>query len=97
MQRTDGLNILAICWNTHASGIGLQAACWRRFERDGEQVRFTPNGPLVASVIELEVGAATAGLGVIYTFGEFLRPAIQSGALVPMLHEWWESFSGPFL
>lgn len=76
-----------------ASGV---LAAWR-FERHGEQVRFTPNGPLVASVIELEVGAATAGLGMIYTFEEFLRPAIQSGALVPVLHEWWESFSGPFL
>ncbi|WP_031362021.1 LysR family transcriptional regulator [Caballeronia sordidicola] len=76
-----------------ASGV---LAAWR-FERDGEQVRFTPNGPLVASVIELEVGAATAGLGMIYTFEEFLRPALQSGALVPVLHEWWESFSGPFL
>ena len=40
---------------------------------------------------------ATAGLGMIYTFDEFLRPAIQSGALVPVLHEWWENFSGPFL
>jgi DNA-binding transcriptional LysR family regulator len=76
-----------------ASGV---LAPWR-FERDGEQVRFTPNGPLVASVMELEVAAATAGLGMIYTFEEFLRPAMQSGALVPVLHEWWESFSGPFL
>ena len=76
-----------------ASGV---LAAWR-FERGGEQVRFTPNGPLVASVTELEVGAATAGLGMIYTFEEFLRPAIQSGALVPVLHEWWEHFSGPFL
>jgi DNA-binding transcriptional LysR family regulator len=34
---------------------------------------------------------------MIYTFDEFLRPQIDSGALVPVLHDWWEHFSGPFL
>ncbi|MGV7245418.1 hypothetical protein [Caballeronia sp. M23-90] len=51
----------------------------------------------MATTLALEVAAATAGLGMIYTFDEFLRPQIDSGALVPVLHEWWEHFSGPFL
>jgi DNA-binding transcriptional LysR family regulator len=67
------------------------------FERDGEPVRITPRGPLVASNIGLEVSAAMAGLGLIYTFDEFLRPALDSGALLPVLEGWWLSFSGPFL
>ncbi|WP_375507891.1 LysR substrate-binding domain-containing protein [uncultured Caballeronia sp.] len=76
-----------------ASGV---LAAWN-FVRGDEQVRFTPQGPLVATTLALEVAAATAGLGMIYTFDEFLRPQIDSGALVPVLHEWWEHFSGPFL
>ena len=67
------------------------------FERDGEIVRISPTGPLIASTIELEISAAIAGLGVIYSFEEFLAPALASGELVPVLDDWWQSFSGPFL
>jgi DNA-binding transcriptional LysR family regulator len=67
------------------------------FERRGEVIRISPNGPLVASTIDLERSAAIAGLGVIYSFEEFLRPAIESGALAPLLTEWWQTFRGPFL
>jgi len=76
-----------------ASGV---TATWE-FERAGEVVRITPEGPLVASITELEVGAAIAGLGVIATFEEFLAPALASGALEPVLQDWWPAFSGPFL
>jgi DNA-binding transcriptional LysR family regulator len=86
----------------------LQHACIRHrfdsgvmpaweFERNGEVVRITPNGPLVASTTDLERGAAIAGVGIIYTFEEFLRPSIESGALVPVLAKWWQSFRGPYL
>ncbi|WP_027794854.1 LysR family transcriptional regulator [Paraburkholderia acidipaludis] len=86
----------------------LQHACIRHrfdsgampaweFERNGEVVRVTPNGPLVASTTDLERGAAIAGLGIIYTFEEFLRPSVESGALVPVLAKWWQSFRGPYL
>jgi DNA-binding transcriptional LysR family regulator len=67
------------------------------FERGGEIVRIKPDGPLVASTIKLELAAAVAGLGVICTFEEFLRPALDRGELVPVLPDWWQSFSGPFL
>ncbi len=76
-----------------ASGVTL---AWE-FERNGEIVRISQPGPLVATTIELEISAAVAGLGVIKCFEGYLAPALTSGALVPVLEDWWQSFSGPFL
>ena len=76
-----------------AHGVALH---WE-FERNGRIVRISPKGPLVASALELEVGAAVAGLGIVCTFEEVLVPALESGALEPVLEDWWQSFSGPFL
>lgn len=67
------------------------------FERNGKVVRITPNGPLIASTIEMEVGAAVAGLGLVCTFEECLRDALQGGELVPVLEHWWQEFTGPRL
>jgi DNA-binding transcriptional LysR family regulator len=75
------------------SGIALP---WE-FERNGKVVRISPSGPLVASNLELELGIALAGLGVICTFEEVLAPAIKSGRLQPILEDWSQHFSGPFL
>jgi DNA-binding transcriptional LysR family regulator len=71
-------------------------ATWE-FKRGGEVVRIDPNGPLIASEIELQRSAAVDGLGIVYSFDEFLRPAIERGELMPILEPWWQSFSGPFL
>ena len=76
-----------------SSGVTL---AWE-FERNGEIVRISPPGPLVATTIDLEISAAVAGLGVIKTFEGYLAPALASGALAPVLEDWWQSFSGPFL
>lgn len=67
------------------------------FERGGQLLRVNPPGRLVGSAMELEVTAAIAGIGVICSFEEFLMPAIAAGTLVPILEDWWQSFSGPFL
>ncbi|MGA3303132.1 MAG: LysR family transcriptional regulator [Methylovirgula sp.] len=67
------------------------------FERNGELIHVNPSGRLVASAMEVEIGAAVAGLGLIYGFEEVLMPAIEKGALTPILEDWWQSFSGPFL
>jgi DNA-binding transcriptional LysR family regulator len=70
------------------------------FERDGEVVRIDPVGPLVVrlgAAVDLAVEAAVGGLGVIHLFEEWLRPHLDSGALVPVLPSWWQEFSGPFL
>ncbi len=76
-----------------ASGVTVP---WE-FERGSETLRIVPDGPLVASLIELELEAAVAGLGLIFTFEDFLRPALDAGLLAPVLEAWWPSFSGPRL
>lgn len=67
------------------------------FERDGELVRVDPDAVLIASSSPLEIAGAVAGLGIVYVFEEFVRPWIDRGMLVPVLEDWWQSFSGPFL
>jgi len=67
------------------------------FERNGKTLRVTPRGPLIASAAEFEISAACAGLGVIYTFEDFLLAELRARKLVPILEDWWQSFSGPFL
>jgi DNA-binding transcriptional LysR family regulator len=54
-------------------------------------------GPLIATTLELELSAAIAGLGTICSFEAYLAPALASGALEPVLEDWWQSFTGPFL
>jgi DNA-binding transcriptional LysR family regulator len=89
----------------------LQHACMRgqfsggaipvwEFERDGEIVRIDPPGPLqvrTGAAFDLAVQAAIDGLGIIHLFEDWLRPHFESGALVPVLEPWWQSFSGPLL
>jgi DNA-binding transcriptional LysR family regulator len=70
------------------------------FERDGETVKVDTTGPLIVNLggaVDLAVDAAVAGTGVIYLFEDWLRPALDSGALEPVLQAWWPSFTGPFL
>lgn len=70
------------------------------FERDGEVIRVEPTGPLIVrlgAAVDLAIDAAIAGLGIIHLFDGWLRPALDSGALVPVLEPWWQEFSGPFL
>ena len=54
------------------------------FERNGEVVRVDPTGPLVVrlgAAADLAFSAALDGLGVIHTFEDWLRPALDAGAL----------------
>jgi DNA-binding transcriptional LysR family regulator len=70
------------------------------FERDGEVVRINPAGPLLVRLgagADLAVSAAVAGVGVVQMFEDWLAPMLDSGALEPVLRDWWQSFSGPFL
>jgi DNA-binding transcriptional LysR family regulator len=71
-------------------------ASWE-FKRGGKTVRITPRGPLATTSIELSRSAALAGLGLTYTFEEFVRAEIERGTLVPVLKPWWQSFPGPSL
>ena len=70
------------------------------FERDGEIVRVDPSGPLLVQIgaaIDLTIAAAIAGTGIMHLFEDWLRPHLDSGALVPVLEPWWQRFPGPFL
>jgi DNA-binding transcriptional LysR family regulator len=78
---------------------GAMTSPWE-FERDGEIVRIETQGPLIVSVgaaTDLAVDMAVAGVGVITLFEDWLRPHLSSGALEPVLEDWWQPFTGPFL
>jgi DNA-binding transcriptional LysR family regulator len=78
---------------------GTMTSPWE-FEHAGEIVRVEPQGPLVVRVgaaTDLAVAVAIAGGGIIHLFQDWLRPHLDSGALEPILPEWWQPFSGPFL
>jgi len=78
---------------------GALTSPWE-FERASEVVRIEPQGPLVVSVgaaIDLAVDMAVAGAGIIQLFEDWLRPHLDSGALEPVMPDWWQPFSGPFL
>ena len=68
-----------------------------QFERGDETVRVRVDGPLIASAIDLQLSAAVAGLGMICTFEEFVREALDRGELNEVLVDWRQEFSGPFL
>lgn len=70
------------------------------FVRGGETVRVEPSGPLIVSqsaAFDLLIAAAVAGGGITVSFEAVLQPHFDSGALTPVLQDWWEAFSGPFL
>lgn len=70
------------------------------FERDGEVIKVDVSGPLtvrIGATTELAVAAAVAGTGVIQLFETWLQPYFDSGALEPVLRDWWRPFTGPFL
>jgi DNA-binding transcriptional LysR family regulator len=78
---------------------GASTSPWE-FERAGEVVRIEPRGPLLVragAATDLAVDAAVAGTGIIHLFEDWLRPHLDNGALEPVLEDWWQSFSGPFL
>lgn len=49
------------------------------FERGEEKVRINPEGPLIANVLELEMAAAVAGLGILMTFEEQVSAELAKG------------------
>lgn len=78
---------------------GASTSPWE-FERAGEVVRIEPRGSLLVragAATDLAVDAAVAGSGIIHLFEDWLRPHLDSGALEPVLEDWWQPFSGPFL
>lgn len=78
---------------------GALTSPWE-FERGDEVVRVEPRSRLIVRIggaTDLAVDAAVAGSGIIHLFEDWLRPYLNSGALEPVLQDWWQPFSGPFL
>ena len=70
------------------------------FEQGDEKIVIKPRGPLVVRIgitADLMVDTALAGSGIVCLFEDWLRPHLDSGALVPVLEPWWPRFSGPYL
>ncbi|PJI96120.1 LysR family transcriptional regulator [Acidovorax sp. 69] len=70
------------------------------FERGKETLQVDPKPALIVqagAAADLAVDAAIGGMGLVYLFQEWLQPHLDSGALQPVLQEWWPKFSGPFL
>ncbi len=78
---------------------GRAIPAWE-FERNGDAMLIEPNGRLIVQsggATDLGIEAARAGLGILYLFEDWLRPDFNSGALSPIMEDWWLRFSGPFL
>jgi DNA-binding transcriptional LysR family regulator len=67
------------------------------FEKAGRTLRIPPKGQLLTSSHDLKIRSAINGLGIVYTFEDFLRKALEDGRLVPILEDWWQAFDGPYL
>jgi len=67
------------------------------FEKGGETLVVDVNGPLVLDDADLMIRAATDGLGLTFSFEEYVAPQIASGALVRVLEDWCPPFAGYFL
>lgn len=62
-------------------------------------VRVEPVNRLVLSVAALDAGRSYArnGIGIIYAFRNWLDEDMATGALVPILPDWWPTQDGPHL
>ena len=67
------------------------------FEKDGEALVVDVSGPLIVDDADLMIRAAIDGLGLTFSFEEYVAPQIASGALVRVLEDWCPPFAGYFL
>jgi DNA-binding transcriptional LysR family regulator len=70
------------------------------FERKGEVIRVDPTGPLLVkpgAAFDLSISSAIAGLGIVHIYEDMVLAHFASGALEPLLEDWVQAFSGPFL
>jgi DNA-binding transcriptional LysR family regulator len=67
------------------------------FEKDGEAVEVDVTGPMIFDDADLMIRAAAEGLGLTFSFEEYIAPLIASGALVRVLEDWCPPFPGYFL
>ncbi|MFA7494799.1 MAG: LysR family transcriptional regulator [Acidithiobacillus sp.] len=67
------------------------------FEKDGMAMAVAMQGPITLNDDRLIIDAALAGAGLAYAFEGQVLESIGSGALLRVLEDWCEPFSGFFL
>ena len=85
----------------HHRCVNLRAGASRpyrwEFEKDGEAVTVDVTGPMVFDDADLMIRAALDGLGLTFSFEQYVAPLLASGALVRVLEDWCPPFAGYFL
>jgi DNA-binding transcriptional LysR family regulator len=68
-------------------------------QRNEEILTVDPPGRLIVGVdaVGSAIGFARSERGIIVTFRNWLDPDLETGALQPVLPDWWQSFEGPRL
>lgn len=69
------------------------------FQRGEELLKINPLARLIVNTAAGRAATdfAIGGHGLMYTFEGWLQPHFNSGALVPVLRDWWPPFEGPQL
>ncbi|NNG69694.1 LysR family transcriptional regulator [Rhizobium laguerreae] len=67
------------------------------FEKDGQELVVSVDGPLVVSEDRLALLAALNGAGLAYLFDMRVNAELASGKLVRVLEDWCAPYAGPFL
>ena len=67
------------------------------FEKDGQSLAVSVNGPVILDDVEVMIRAAIAGAGLAFTMEDHAAPHLASGALVRVLEDWCPPFAGYFL
>ena len=67
------------------------------FEKGKETLVVEVNGPLIVDNADLMVLAAVDGVGLTFSFEEYVAPHIARGELVRVLEDWCPPFAGYFL
>lgn len=84
------------CLRIRFSGAALMP--WE-FERGAETLYVDPPARLIFGTagVEAMMHHALVGQGIVYTFRNWLDPYLTTGALVPLLQDWWPRYKGPRL
>ena len=67
------------------------------FEQGGQALNVRVDGQLTLNNTFLMLRAALDGMGLAYVPVDLLQPHLNSGALVPVLQDWWPRFPGYYL
>ena len=67
------------------------------FERDGQILAVSVDGPLVLDDDDMMVGAALDGVGCAFVYETYVREEIRQGKLVQLFEDWCPSMPGFYL